>query len=200
MYVYKDIDGLTRAAVIALWLYMITKFLIGFGALYNAVLMDPPSAGGLAAVGLIALLGTVVLLICVVLIACWVYRASANAHVIGGGLSISAGWAVGWYFVPIANLFQPYLAMKETWLASHYGSNWAQGEATGLIGWWWGLWLLGGVIGYAAMFTHQADPALSAQCNFALGLEQVAASLILIRIMTQIRDAQKVTRHTEVFA
>ena len=28
-------------------------------------------------------------------------------------MTISAGWAIGWFFVPFANLVMPYQAMKE---------------------------------------------------------------------------------------
>jgi hypothetical protein len=47
-----------------------------------------------------------------VLVGVWIYRANANAHALGGDLSVSPGWAVGWFFVPIACLFKPYLAMR----------------------------------------------------------------------------------------
>ena len=44
----------------------------------------------------------------------WVYRASANAHALGfGDLKFRPGWAVGWWFVPIANLIQAPRTMLE---------------------------------------------------------------------------------------
>ncbi len=48
----------------------------------------------------------------------WVYRMCRNAHSIENAkIEITPGWAVGWYFVPLANLWKPYQAMKETYEA-----------------------------------------------------------------------------------
>jgi Domain of unknown function (DUF4328) len=42
----------------------------------------------------------------------WVYRAHKNAETISGEeLFLSAGWHVGFYFIPLANLVVPYLLM-----------------------------------------------------------------------------------------
>ena len=44
----------------------------------------------------------------------WVYRASENAHALGfPNLKFRPGWAVGWWFVPFANLIQPPRIMAE---------------------------------------------------------------------------------------
>ena len=49
----------------------------------------------------------------------WVHRVARNARALGArDLRFSPGWAVGWYLVPIMQLFRPYQAMKEIWLAS----------------------------------------------------------------------------------
>lgn len=50
----------------------------------------------------------------------WVYRANRTAHSLGSrGMKYTPGWAVGWYFVPLMNLFKPYMVMKEIWQFSH---------------------------------------------------------------------------------
>ncbi len=43
----------------------------------------------------------------------WVYRISSNARALGGRLSISPGWAVGYQVIPIVNLWMPFSIMKE---------------------------------------------------------------------------------------
>jgi heme/copper-type cytochrome/quinol oxidase subunit 2 len=72
----------------------------------------------------------------------WTYRASSNAHRLGAqGLRYSPRWAVAGYFIPLANLWMPYQAMKEIAQASRDPSAW-QGR-----GWprslplWWFSWL-----------------------------------------------------------
>ena len=115
-------------------------------------------------------------------------------------LTITPGWAVGWYFVPIANLWKPFQAMKEIWLGSHYGANWEGGSATDLLNWWWGLYILDSMLGNASWRLTDRAPQLSAELGLADGIITIPLSLILIRIMRQITEAQDVTRHAEVFA
>src|SRR5512133_3434057 len=52
----------------------------------------------------------------------WQHHAQANAVVLsGGGLRFTPGWAVGWWFIPIANLWKPFQTVRELWRASHGG-------------------------------------------------------------------------------
>ena len=64
-------------------------------------------------------------------------------HALGSpGLRFTPGWAVGWYFVPIANLWKPYQAMKEIWRASKNPGNWQAETTSGFLGWWWFWWII----------------------------------------------------------
>ena len=77
----------------------------------------------------------------------WIYRANKNLGAISGqAMNFTPGWAVGWYFVPIANLFKPFQAMKEIWEVSHKNKD----SATALLGVWWVLWLVSGLLGNQA--------------------------------------------------
>jgi hypothetical protein len=49
----------------------------------------------------------------------WVYRAAINLRVLGReGMLFTPGWCVAWFVFPLANLFMPYLVMRELWRAS----------------------------------------------------------------------------------
>lgn len=49
----------------------------------------------------------------------WIYRAARNAAIIAPLRDrISPGWAVGWHFIPFANLFKPYQAIREVYNSS----------------------------------------------------------------------------------
>jgi len=52
-------------------------------------------------------------------------------------MTFTPGWSVGWFFIPIANVWKPYQVMKEMWVASHKGDRVDQD----LVGWWWALFL-----------------------------------------------------------
>src|SRR5215831_8155859 len=67
----------------------------------------------------------VLLLATSVVVLVWIYGANHNAHALGAtGMRFTSGWAVGWYFIPIFNLWKPYQAMKEIWKASADPRNW----------------------------------------------------------------------------
>ena len=73
----------------------------------------------------------------------WIYRANRNLHVLSSEpMAFSPGWAVGWYFIPIANLFKPYQAMKEIWTVAHKGTP----GGVSILGWWWFLWIVSNVL------------------------------------------------------
>ena len=108
MYDFKDPAGAARWATIALYLFMATA-LINTGASFAEARME-----GMGVVLTIPVL--LALILCYIFVGRWIYRTNANAHSFGtGDMSITPGWAIGWYFIPIANLFKPYEGMKETW-------------------------------------------------------------------------------------
>ena len=73
----------------------------------------------------------------------WLYRASKNLASLGVDQWFSPGWAVGWWFVPIANLWQPFRAISEIWKGSH-----PDGASRPPMLWvWWIAFLVSGWIG-----------------------------------------------------
>lgn len=85
----------------------------------------------------------------------WQRRIRKNADYIGiTRLRFSMAGVIGWWFVPIANIFLPYQVMKEMWQSNHHGVNeqpeWRDPTVSSLLGWWWGLFLVGGWVGSAA--------------------------------------------------
>lgn len=81
----------------------------------------------------------------------WMYRANANVRSLGAqGMKFTPGWAVGWFFVPFANLFMPYRALKELWQASAAPHAWTNEKVSGLFPVWWTLWIVSGVAGQIA--------------------------------------------------
>lgn len=86
----------------------------------------------------------------------WTYVTKVNAIALGArDMKHSPGWSVGYYFIPILNLFRPYQALKETFQASHPGfkENWQEAPTPGILPVWWTLWLLSSVASRLAMRT-----------------------------------------------
>jgi len=108
----------------------------------------------------------------------WIYRAAANVvAAMVPGFDYTPGWAVGWYFVPLANLFKPFGAMRQIWNASHSGgSDLDRGEP--LLVYWWGIWTFTGIASYFA-FRLSLNPESAAEARSALEIETFSSVLSL---------------------
>lgn len=73
----------------------------------------------------------------------WVYRANLNCHGFGAqGMKFSPGWAVGYHFIPILNMYRPYQIIKEVWRVSKNPSDWKKEKVSNLVSIWYLLiWL-----------------------------------------------------------
>ncbi len=108
----------------------------------------------------------------------WIYRAAANVvAAMVPGFDYTPGWAVGWYFVPFANLFKPFAVMRQIWNASHTGgSDLDRGEP--LLVYWWGIWTLTNIASYAAL-RFGLNPRNAADARSALEIETFSSALCL---------------------
>lgn len=102
--------------VVVIFLFI---FLVG-GAIYLRESAGDSYGGGLlVGVGLLVLIFSGLAMLGVYIAATifylmWVYRAHQNAEAISGKkLFLSAGWNVGFHFIPLANLIIPYLLMLQ---------------------------------------------------------------------------------------
>ncbi len=90
---------------------------------------------------------TLAYIVSVVLVAMWIHRAHANLHDRGyEGLAFTPGWAVGWYFIPFANLVMPFKAMRELWHATFGTADRYDAPAPTDITLWWTFWIVGNII------------------------------------------------------
>lgn len=67
----------------------------------------------------------------------WEHLAVRNLQAQGKDVGVTPGWAVGWWFVPIANLWKPFQVMRA--IVQRIGGE-ALVAAAG-VGTWWGLWI-----------------------------------------------------------
>jgi DNA-binding CsgD family transcriptional regulator len=76
-----------------------------------------------------------------ILLLIWVYRSARNLLTLGiQGIRYSPGWAVGWFFIPFANLIMPPLVLTEIWKASGPAAgsdDWRRGSLNLFIPLWW---------------------------------------------------------------
>jgi len=78
------------------------------------------------------------------------YRCAMNARALGfQGFQHSAGWVVGWFFIPFAHLWMPYKAVGEVWQTSLVdpeevpSTDWLFNNVGTLFSAWWATWIFG---------------------------------------------------------
>jgi hypothetical protein len=138
----------------------------------------------------------VLMLVIFVLAGIWIYRASANLRSFGASrLPTSPGWAVGWYFVPFANLLKPFQAMSEIWRASSVPLQWEQAATPPLLRLWWALWLINSFLGNITfrVSMHAEEVAALLNANsllIASDLVSIPLSLVFAHMLHRIEDMQ----------
>ena len=81
----------------------------------------------------------------------WIHRSNNNARALSQDrMTYTPGWAVGWFFVPIAFLWKPYQVVKEIWQVSSNELNHSDSKGYSIVGIWWALWLFSRVFGKVA--------------------------------------------------
>lgn len=149
-------------------------------------------------VALIYVAFAIAYLVSVVLVCMWLYRAQANLHAAGHeDLEFSPGWAVGWYFVPVANLFKPFQAMRELWNTSHLAQNDFGGEAPPTVKYWWFGFVGGNILSNIGFRFQNANyPGDSGYTvGTAIGavgtILTIASAYFLLQLVREILQAQK---------
>lgn len=93
---------------------------------------------------------------CLVVFGVWIVRSGKNAWLFAevsrlrnrqefqvqqSFLNDSPGWAVGWYFIPIANFWKPFVAMRDL----VHASTQRGGLPAFLLPTWWTLWVVSNI-------------------------------------------------------
>lgn len=135
--------------------------------------------------------------IAAILVLVWIHRANYNARQLGGtDMHFSPGWAVGWYFIPIAWFWKPYQAMREIWQASVSPVDWQRQAGSPLLVWWWGLWILTGwgTFAVSELTVRSLDAAGVATADAAIELSSailsVPLTLVLLAIIGSVHQMQ----------
>lgn len=147
----------------------------------------------IAVLKLLALLATVVTWLV------WQYRAYANLRLVGTReTEYTPGWSVGYWFIPLLNLFRPYQITAELWSHSEIGN--ARDPIGGLsgpalVGVWWGSWLITNF--FARLYSTMSDSAKTVQgfisvTNYAIlhDVLYIVATIIALVVIRRIDSFQ----------
>lgn len=132
----------------------------------------------------------------VVLFAIWIHRMQSNTFALGVlDLQHTPAWAVGWNFVPIANLWIPYQVMREIWCANRSPDGWQFDKPSRFLMVWWLLWLASVVYVYIWSDSGSAQEVLLREIfdakvacvRAAFGALSAIASLMLVTMLHQLQ-------------
>ena len=99
----------------------------------------------------------------------WIVLAHRNLPALGAQyLEYRPGWAVGWFFIPILNLWKPFQAMRSLWQYSHSVHKPDLQDSTWVLGVWWALWLIHSFIGNFSLNTTHTIDALTITTQVAI--------------------------------
>jgi Domain of unknown function (DUF4328) len=140
----------------------------------------------------------VVFAISAVLFLVWLRRTHMNLTPLGAKeRQFSLGWAVGWWFVPVAWWWMPYRVVAEIWrsssgLAPATASSASNGAAThpAVVVFWWVMWVISTVLVNLASFLIYPDVIQSALVILSAISTVLAASfgIVVVQSISSTQD------------
>jgi hypothetical protein len=201
-YTFQEIVGLTRFLKVLLGLGVAMAVVSVMSSFMQADLLSRSSFSEADAQSndsreqIIGLLNAALYLFTVVIFGRWIVRTNRNIRAFGAdGLRTTPGWAVGYFFVPIANLWKPYQAMKDLWRASNNPAAWTTLTASAILPAWWTLWLLSNAFGQMSFRVKMAAKGLeglqaSTYVDIVTEAMDIPLCLVAFSLVSQIANAQ----------
>jgi len=185
----KDIKGLAKVVLVLLFLGVVGDLV----SLYSDVLekkllardftMEEANIND-ARQSVIGIATLILYVVTAIPFLMWISRANANCHGFHArGMRFTPGWAVGWYFIPIMNLFRPYQVMAEIWKVSKRPQDWESLSTPGIVSAWWALWLIAAFVGrlyFRLAMKAETIPELQSLSNLSLFVDVLSVFLTLV--------------------
>lgn len=207
---FRSAKGLSTFAVIGLSLLAICAVLSGIVGLAQLISPDTaidlddaePASVWLLLQGVVYLFQFPVYIATVIGFLMWVHRAHSNLQFLRPEqLNFTPGWAVGWWFIPFANLVKPFQAVREIWSesdpdATPGGSIFsaAMHSAPTYMAAWWGFWIVSNIL--ANITSNVYDPerndtvAISGGLFVVTSIATVIAAALAIKVVRDTTSRQ----------
>jgi len=153
---------------------------------------------------LITLLQVAIYIATAVAFLMWMHRAYRNLPALGArNLDTTPGWAVGYFFIPFANLVKPFQVVREIWHESaptgeareSFGGVSPRAGTPALVGWWWALWIIANIAGRVSERVDRAGTIesmlISTWANIVSDGLFVIAAVLAILVVKRIDEMQE---------
>lgn len=205
---YEPLGWKTTASQVGIIANVVLGLIVGVLPL---TINGPPeqNLGAVALIGLLGLLSGAISIGTIIVYLLWTHQAAKNVRAFGQQmLEFTPGWAVGWWFIPIANYWLPYKALREIWKASdpetvgassNGGTAWSSRPVGSLFPLWWITYLINGFIGAGAAIKqvmqsleNPGKPSLTTS-PLALGAHffLIISAIAIVSIMSQLARRQE---------
>jgi len=127
----------------------------------------------------------------------WILLAHRNLPALGvRTIEVTPGWAVGWFFVPIVNLWMPYQAMRFLWRASHSATRPDIQDSGWALQTWWTLWIVNWIVDRIVMVQASrartvAELTVMTQWNIVGHVAMLALYVVVSMLVMRIWEAQR---------
>lgn len=123
----------------------------------------------------------------------WIYRAASTAQTLAPtDKRMKAGWAIGWYFIPIASLWLPYGGMRHTWNTSQGHGTDIEAQLPSWFPLWWGTWIVVNIIDQVSARAwnslESGIESFAATLDTASLVIGVITTFLFVRILRQTTD------------
>ncbi len=126
-----------------------------------------------------------------------IYKAVANLYALRvQNIKFTPAWSVGWFFIPVANMWKPYQVMSHLWRASRYGDNWQSYAPDNRIIFWFLTFLISNIV--AILILSGSDTISSINELIAVRgailitvIFEAASMLLFVHFMKGIAEAQR---------
>ncbi|RZM16111.1 MAG: DUF4328 domain-containing protein [Sphingomonas sp.] len=200
-----DTTRLVRIATALIWTWLATDVALGLSALYtidvlgglgDAIAPAGSSEGLEQVLTVTGVLNVLAVAAAGVAVLRWIYLTSRNAHALGAAMAVTPGWAVGWFFVPIANLWKPFQAVRETWQVSADPHAPDTVPIPAVLRIWWGCWIASSLISNIdfrlSMHAETAEQLITASWFTVAAVPvDIALTIALTTIMRRLSQMQR---------
>ena len=121
----------------------------------------------------------------------WQFRGQRNLlRARRAGVRFTPGWAVGWWFIPIVNLWKPFQSVRELWMRSDPSDRASRGWW--VIGVWWAAFLVANFLFSTDAEAPTAEAVIATRKATIVGAAVgIAATLLAISIVRATAQRQE---------
>lgn len=136
----------------------------------------------------------------------WFYRAHHNAKAMSQlKFADTSGWAVGFFFVPIMNLFKPFVGMRDIWRGSYTTPGSYAAPPPTLVGIWWATSIIANLLNRVVVMRFESSVTSTmgklmlfnvSAFGYLLMIVPLGLSILLVTKITkqQARKAQQLSQ------